>query len=88
MLALFGLFQFIPGAPPHDHLLIFGIIMDHLQQAQLLRFALGNGHHIDAERNLQIAVFIQILQDFFQICVLFQFDYSARAFPVGFVADV
>ena len=63
-------------------------VADHGFQAHLHWLALGDGHHVHAEGDLQVGILVQVVQHLLGIRVLLQLDDGAHAVAVGLVADV
>ncbi len=81
-------FQIISRSSGHYILLVVDIIFQYGLQTQLLRFSVGDGNHIHAKCNLQIRVFIQVVQNLLCIAILFDFNNSTYPIAIGFVPDI
>ena len=79
MASLFRLVQVEQRSSQNNLLLIFYIMADNFHQPQLLRLAVGNYHHVDAESHFQIGIFIEIREQLFDIRVLFYANDGAHA---------
>ena len=88
MLAPLGCIKIKLRAPRDDIFLMGDVISDQFFQAHLLWFSLSNRDHVHAERHLKIGVFIKVLQDFFRIRILFDFNYGAHSHAVGLIPNV
>lgn len=88
MAPLFRLVQIEQSTAQDNLLLILDVMADDFHEAELLGLAVGNHHHIDAERDLEIGIFIEIGQQRGNVGVLFDADYCAHARTIGFVCDI
>lgn len=88
MQAGFGLVQLIARAAGDDGFLVADKALDDAAQAHLLGLSVGNGHHVDAEGDLQIRILIQRGQNGLGIHVAPELDNRAHARAVAFVADI
>ena len=88
MLAGFGLFKFITGTACDHTLLMVNVIGKQRLDAKLHRPALGDCHHVDAERHLKIGVLIEHGQDHHRVDVALDLDDRAKTGSVRLVADV
>ena len=84
----FGLIQIILRAARDDGFLVRDKIAQHRLDAHKLGLALGNGEKIDAEGNLQVAVFIKVSERLLHVRVLFQLDDRAKPRPVRLIPDI
>ena len=83
-----GLGQVVAGAPG-DHVLLVGDeVSQHGLEPHEHGLALGNGHHVHPEGDLQIAVLVQECQHPLGVGVLFQLDHRPHARAVALVPDV
>ena len=57
--ARLGLLQFVAGAAGDDVLLVADVVADERLEAELHGLAVGDGHHVDAHRHLQVGIFIK-----------------------------
>ena len=57
--ARLGLFQFVAGAAGDDVFLMADVVADERLEAELHGLAVGDGHHVDAHRHLQVGIFIK-----------------------------
>ena len=80
--------QLVAGARGHDVFAVADVVADGAPERELARLAVGDGHEVHAEGDLQIAVFEQVGQHLFRVGVLFQLDHRAHAGAVALVADV
>ena len=80
--------QLVAGARGHDVFAVADVVADGAPERELARLAVGDGHEVHAEGDLQIAVLEQVGQHLFRVGVLFQLDHGAHAGAVALVADV
>ena len=86
--AAFGFVQFVLGFA-HQHFdPVVDVSLNHLFQVQYVRLTVYQRQHVDAVGNLQLTVFVKIIQNKLRVEVFFYFDHDAHAFAVGFVAQV
>ncbi len=86
--AVARLVQFEADAADDDFLAEFEEDVQQLAQAHLLRLAVVERQHIDAERGLQRRHAEQLVEDDIARRVALQFDDDAHALAVAFVADI
>jgi hypothetical protein len=60
--ALLGVLEQVLGAPDDDVDLVVDVQADDLIQPQRARYPVDDGQHGDAERGLQLGVFVQVVQ--------------------------
>lgn len=82
VLALLLLFQLEFGALQYDLPLVIHVVRQDVQKTHLLRLAVGDGHHVDAERNGQIGMLEQHVEDRLGIAVALDLDDGAHAVAV------
>ena len=67
--ARLGLLQFVAGAAGDDVLLVADVVADERLEAELHGLAVGDGHHVDAHRHLQIGILVEDVEHFLGIDV-------------------
>ena len=73
------------GAGEHDFALIADVVADDIHQSHQHGLAARDGDHIDAERRLEIGVFVEQFQDLVDVSVGAHFDDRADTLAVGLV---
>ncbi len=76
------------GAADHHLLAVMDEGLKKDPQARLLRATADQRQHVDAERGLQRAPAVELVQDHLGVGVLFQLDHHAHARAVGFIAQI
>lgn len=82
-----GLVEFKLAAAGNDIFLMVEIVVQDLFERQDARMAVDEGQHDDAERFLELRVFIQFIQDDIGIDIGPQFDDDAHTLAVRFIAQ-
>ena len=82
------LFQFILRSAGHNALLMLNIIGKHRLDAHLHGASVRNRNHIDAERHLQVRVFIKHRKNRHWIDIALDFNHSTQTRSVRLIADI
>ncbi len=80
--------QFEIGAAAHDIDAVFDEVLDGLQQAEFARLAVDDGEVDDAEADLQLGVFVEVIEDDLGLFAALQLENDAHAVAVAFIADL
>ena len=83
-----GLLEIIFRTAGDHMLLVLDEIMNHGLEAHLNGLAVRDGHHVHAERHLQITVFVQVCKNLLRVRVLSKLDDGTHAHPVRFIPDI
>ena len=60
----------------------------HPLEPHQFRLAVGNGHHVHAEGDLQIGILVEHGEDLLRIVIALDLDDGAQSLPVALVADI
>ena len=85
MFPFLSLVKFKLAATQNNVSLVIDVVGNYVQKPHLLRFAVGNCHHVDAVTDLQLRVFEQSGNHFFNVAVFAQFNYGTHSLFVAFV---
>ena len=77
--------QIVLGAAADNLLLMLQIIIEHLLEVEHSGLAVNQRQHYGAECFLELGVFIEIVEHYRRIDVLFQLHDYAHAVLVGFI---